>query len=407
MKSDVFAGMSPVLEVFLQFLALGCSSFGGPVAHLGYFHERFVQRERWISDGAYADLVALCQMLPGPSSSQVGIGLGLLRAGWLGGLAAWLGFTLPSALLMMAAAGLIKAHPVWLEGGWVHGLKVAAVVVVAQAVLGLQRKLANDGQRASLMVASAVLVLLSRSAWAQLLALGMGALVGITLLPAPMLPAPDGEEMSHQLGSGSLSRVVAINLLGLLLALMLALPWLSGAFRPLLIQQLSAFLRAGTMVFGGGHVVLPLLEQSLVPMGWLGMDQFLAGYGLAQTVPGPMFSFAAFLGFGLRGGLHGIGGALLALLALFLPAFCLIGGLLPFWAHLGRLRAVRRALVGINASVVGILLAALFQPLWQVGIRGVADFSLALVSFLMLVCWKQPAWRVVLLCAVIGGVSLN
>ena len=393
--------MAPLLEVFLQFLVLGCTSFGGPVAHLGYFHERFVERERWLTPEAYADLVALCQLLPGPSSSQVGMGLGLIRAGWLGGLAAWLGFTLPSAVLMALAASLLSAHPSWMDGGWVHGLMVAAVAVVAQAVLGLQRKLAPDRQRASLMVAAAVLVLLIPRIWAQLLALVLGALVGLFALTPPVL-----EPLARERLLVPVRRSLALGLIGVAVLLLVALPWLSADARPLLVQQLSGFLRTGALVFGGGHVVLPLLEQSLVPNGWIGLQQFLAGYGAAQAVPGPMFSFAAFLGFGLHPGLQGISGSFLALIALFFPSFLFIGGLLPFWSDLGRLAPIRRALLGINASVVGILLAALFQPVWQTGIRGVAEFSLALVAFLLLVSWRQPAWRVVLFCAAVGGLTL-
>ena len=389
------------LQVFVEFFMLGLTSFGGPVAHLGYFHERFVRRERWISAEAYADLVGLCQLLPGPSSSQVGMGLGLIRAGWLGGLAAWAGFTLPSAVLMVLAASLLSAHPSWIDGGWVHGLMVAAVAVVAQAVLGLQRKLAPDRQRASLMVAAAVLVLLVPRVWAQLLALLLGGLVGWCALTPPELEPSAPKRLVV-----SLRRSVALGLLALAVLLFIALPWLSAEARPLLVQQLSAFLRTGSLVFGGGHVVLPLLEQALVPNGWIDLQQFLAGYGAAQVLPGPMFSFAAFLGFDLQPGLQGITGSAMALIALFVPSFFLIGGLLPFWSDLGQLAPMRRALLGINAAVVGILLAALFQPIWQTGIHSGAEFSLALVAFLLLVSWRQPAWRVVLFCAVVGGLTL-
>ena len=393
--------MAVLWQVFVQFFVLGLTSFGGPVAHLGYFHERFVRRERWITAEAYADLVALCQLLPGPSSSQVGMGLGLIRAGWLGGLAAWAGFTLPSAVLMVLVASLLSAHPSWIDGGWLHGLMVAAVAVVAQAVLGLQRKLAPDRQRASLMVAAAVLVLLVPRVWAQLLALVIGGLIGLCVLKPPELESSAPERLMVPL-----RRSVAVSLLGLAVLLLIALPGLSAEGMPLVVQQLSGFLRTGALVFGGGHVVLPLLEQALVPNGWIDLQQFLAGYGAAQAVPGPMFSFAAFLGFDLQPGLHGIAGSASALIALFFPSFLLIGGLLPFWSDLGRLASMRRALLGINASVVGILLAALFQPIWQTGIRGAAEFSLALVAFLLLVGWRQPTWRVVLFCAAVGGLTL-
>ena len=390
--------MSRLLEVFLQFLLLGSSSFGGPIAHLGYFHERFVQREHWLTEAAYADLVALSQLLPGPSSSQVGMGLGFLRAGWMGGVVAWVGFTLPSALLMIGAAALLSANPAWLNSSVIDGLKVAAVAVVAQAVLSLQRKLAPDRERICLMAFSAVLVLLVPLAWAPLLALLIGGVIGVTRL------RPSGEELSpSDVLTVPLNRWVAIGLLGMVLVLFVTLPVLLANTEPIVLQQLGGFLQAGALVFGGGHVVLPLLEQSLVPQGWIGLDQFLVGYGAAQAVPGPMFSFAAFLGFDLRGGLHGIGGALLAVIALFLPSFLFIGGILPFWNQIGRLQTMRRALLGINAAVVGILLAALFEPIWQEGIQSNAEFSLGLVAFLMLVSWKQPAWRVVIFCGVMSG----
>ncbi len=390
--------MSRLLEVFLQFLLLGSSSFGGPIAHLGYFHERFVQREHWLTEAAYADLVALSQLLPGPSSSQVGMGLGILRAGWMGGVVAWVGFTLPSALLMIGAAALLSANPAWLNSSVIDGLKVAAVAVVAQAVLSLQRKLAPDRERICLMAFSAVLVLLVPLAWAPLLALLIGGVIGVTRLK------PSGEELSpSDVLTVPLNRWVAIGLLGMVLVLFVTLPVLLANTEPIVLQQLGGFLQAGALVFGGGHVVLPLLEQSLVPQGWIGLDQFLVGYGAAQAVPGPMFSFAAFLGFDLRGGLHGIGGALLAVIALFLPSFLFIGGILPFWNQIGRLQTMRRALLGINAAVVGILLAALFEPIWQEGIQSNAEFSLGLIAFLMLVSWKQPAWRVVIFCGVMSG----
>ena len=279
--------MSRLLEVFLQFLLLGSSSFGGPIAHLGYFHERFVQREHWLTEAAYADLVALSQLLPGPSSSQVGMGLGFLRAGWMGGVVAWVGFTLPSALLMIGAAALLSANPAWLNSSVIDGLKVAAVAVVAQAVLSLQRKLAPDRERICLMAFSAVLVLLVPLAWAPLLALLIGGVIGVTRLK------PSGDELSpSDVLTVPLNRWVAIGLLGMVLVLFVTLPVLLANTEPIVLQQLGGFLQAGALVFGGGHVVLPLLEQSLVPQGWIGLDQFLVGYGAAQALPGPMFSFA-------------------------------------------------------------------------------------------------------------------
>ncbi len=394
--------MSALLEVFLQFFALGCTSFGGPVAHLGYFHERFVLRERWLTADAYTELVALCQLLPGPSSSQVGMGIGLIRAGWLGGLAAWFGFTLPSAVLMVVAAAFLSSQPNWLGDGWIHGLLVAAVAVVAQAILSLQQALAPDRERATLMALSAVLILIVPHAWGQLLALLIGSLAGLVVLSPPEQASLQSNRLDVPL-----RRSLALALLGCLLVVLLALPWLSASDKPLVVQQLSGFVRTGALIFGGGHVVLPLLEQSLVPHGWIGLDHFLAGYGFAQAVPGPMFSFAAFLGFDLQAGLHDLVGAMAAVIALFAPGFLFIGAILPFWSDLGRLSAMRRALRGVNAAVVGILLAAFFQPVWQTAIRGGTEFSLAITAFLLLVCWRQPAWRVVLFCALVGGMIFS
>ena len=394
--------MTRAAEVFRQFLLLGCTSFGGPVAHLGYFRERFVERRGWLSDAAYADLVALCQFLPGPASSQVGIGLGMMRAGWLGGLAAWAGFTLPSAVLLISVAALLGLNPAWMDGGWVQGLKVAAVAVVAQAVLGMQRKLAPDQARASLMVLVAILVLLIRHPAVQLLGLLIGAIAGVTVLEAP----PQREAGVDALRVPISRRSGAVLLL-ILLAMLLSLPWLLQSGQPVVIRQLASFFQAGALVFGGGHVVLPLLEQSLVPHGWISSDSFLVGYGAAQAVPGPLFTLSAFLGYDLRGGLQGVLGSFMALTALFLPAFALVGGVLPFWAQLGQASWMRRALKGINAAVVGVLLAALYQPVWQVGIKSAADFALAAAALLLLVGWRQPAWRVVMLCALAGGLGLH
>jgi chromate transporter len=393
---------NPALEVLQEFLLLGCVSFGGPVAHLGYFRERFVLQRQWLNDAAYADLVALCQCLPGPASSQVGMGLGLMRAGWLGALAAWVGFTLPSALLLLISAAMLASHPHWLAGGWVSGLKIAAVAVVAQAVLGMQRQLAGDRPRASLMVAVAVLVLLLPNTVVQVFGLVIGAIVGLTLLKPPPLAEQSAFELQIPIKkSGGLALLLA------LLLLLMLLPWLLQSQQPIPIRQLASFFQAGSLVFGGGHVVLPLLEQSLVPPGWINADQFLVGYGAAQAVPGPLFSLAAFLGYDLQEGMHGLWGAGLALIALFLPAFLLVIGVLPYWSQLGQARWMRRALQGINAAVVGVLLAALYHPVWQLGIAGSRDFALAATAFLLLVAWRLPAWQVVLICALAGALGLH
>jgi chromate transporter len=384
------------LEVFGVFTRLGLTSFGGPVAHLGYFREEFVTRRRWFDDRVYADLVALCQFLPGPASSQVGIAIGLSRAGYAGALAAWLGFTLPSAILMLLFAYGVTALGDVSGVGWIHGLKVAAVAVVAQAVLGMMRTLAPDRERASVAVAAAVLVLTMPSVWGQIGAMALGALAGLWLPRA----RASAEHVALPL---KVSRTAGGVLLTIFFVLLAGLPLLLAAVPSQALAIFEAFYRAGSLVFGGGHVVLPLLQASVVPPGWVDNDTFLAGYGAAQAVPGPLFTFAAYLGAVMGPEPNGWRGALLCLSAMFLPSFLLVVGALPFWEQLRGKPAAQAALRGVNAAVVGLLLAALYNPVWAAGITKATDFGLAAAAFLLLFMWQTPPWLVVVLCAASGA----
>src|SRR5712691_7193055 len=384
------------LEVLAVCFRLGITSFGGPVAHLGYFREEFVRRRHWLDDASYADLVALCQFLPGPASSQVGIAVGLLRAGYAGALAAWIGFTLPSALALILFGYGMGALGDTAGSGWLHGLKVAAVAVVAQAVLGMARTLAPDRPRATLAVIAAIIVLAVPSSWGQIGAILLGGGVGVTLLRdnAQIEPAA----MPH-----GVSRSVGTALLVLFFALLIGLPLLASAFPSQGLAEFDAFYRAGSLVFGGGHVVMPLLQASVVPPGWVRNDAFLAGYGAAQAVPGPLFAFAAYLGTVMGPPPNGWIGAAICLIAIFLPSFLLVIGALPFWEQLRRRPVAQASLRGVNAAVVGLLLAALYQPVWTVGITNAADFALAVAAFLLLFMWQTPPWLVVILSAAAGA----
>jgi len=383
--------------IFRVFLRLGLTSFGGPVAHLGYFRTEFVERRRWLGEAAYADLVALCQFLPGPASSQVGMAIGLSRAGYAGALAAWVGFTLPSALaLILFALGLASAGDAVAPGA-LHGLKVVAVAVVAQAVWAMARSLCPDALRRTLMLASAALLLFWPGTAAQLLAMAAAALLGLALLRPP----PDAPHEALALPVG---RRAGAAWLALFFALLIGLPLLASALPTQALALIDAFYRAGALVFGGGHVVLPLLQAEVVPTGWVSQDAFLAGYGAAQAVPGPLFTFAAFLGASTSAAPTGWLGGLIALLAVFAPSFLLVAGALPFWERLRLQPRVRAALMGINAAVVGLLLAALWNPVIVSGIRGVGDALLAGVALVALMKWKWPPWVVVAGCAGVGWV---
>jgi chromate transporter len=386
-------------EVFRIFLKLGLTSFGGPVAHLGYFRDEFVVRRRWLDEHSYADLVALCQFLPGPASSQVGLAIGLSRAGYLGALAAWAGFTLPSAVaLVLFAYSLVGLEGV-LGTGWLHGLKVAAVAVVALAVLGMARSLAPDRERATLAVASAVMALAIPSAWGQIGAIALGGVVGMLLLRSSA-PA------NHVSLPLSVSHTTGFLALAAFFGLLFGLPLLVSAFPSQGLALFDAFYRSGSLVFGGGHVVLPLLQAEVVPPGWVSNDAFLAGYGAAQAVPGPLFTFAAYLGAVMGPKPNGWLGAALCLVAVFLPSALLVIGALPFWEGLRRQPIAQAALKGVNAAVVGLLLAALYHPVWTAGITNARDFALAVAAFLLLFMWQTSPWLVVILSA-IGGATIT
>ncbi|MGX1198671.1 chromate efflux transporter [Parvibaculum sp. MBR-TMA-1.3b-4.2] len=392
------AAQGTIGEVFSAFLKLGLTSFGGPVAHLGYFRAEIVEKRGWLDDRAYADLVALCQFLPGPASSQVGMGLGLMRAGAGGMLAAWLAFTLPSAVALMFASFGAAALEGDIGQGVLGGLKIVAVAVVAQAVLQMARNLAPDAPRATLAVAAAVAMLIMPSTLMQLAVLAGAALIGLVVLKPkktedwPPLAAP-------------VSPVVSILCLALFFGLLAGLPLLAQGDEPLL-RLADIFYRAGALVFGGGHVVLPLLEADLVPRGLISQDSFLAGYGMAQAVPGPLFTFSAYVGAAVNDVARPVLAAGVCLVAMFLPSFLLVPGVLPFWSKLSRFTAARAALMGVNAGVVGLLAAALYTPVFTSAISGGAEAALALAAWMALAIWKLPPWAVVVASAAIGGVVL-
>lgn len=386
-------------EVFRAFLKLGLTSFGGPIAHLGYFREELVLRRKWLDEAAYADLVALCQFLPGPASSQVGFALGLMRAGPLGALAAWTAFTLPSALLLVAFAlgAPLFAGP--LGQGLVAGLKLVAVAIIAHAVLGMARALCPDRERATLALAAAAIVLLVAGPLAQVAAIALAALAGLTLrlptagaaaggTPAPASRAP-------------VSRLAGLVCLALFVLLLVGLPLAQLVAPSQALAVLDAFYRAGALVFGGGHVVLPLLEAEVVRSGWVGAETFLAGYGAAQAVPGPLFTFAAYLGAVIALPQGAVFGAALALVAIFLPGLLLLVGVLPFWQAFRARTGARAAMAGANAAVVGILGAALYDPVFTSAVTTPAQFTVALVCFVLLTAWKAPPWIAVL----VGGLG--
>lgn len=381
--------------VFLIFLRLGLTSFGGPVAHLGYFRDEFVIRRKWLTENSYADLVALCQFLPGPASSQVGIAIGLSRAGYTGALAAWTGFTLPSAIALILFAMGITSYGDIIPSGVLHGLKVAAVAVVAQAVWGMGRNLCTDVARVSIMVLAACFVLLVPSALGQVSVIAIAAIIGLILFK------PE-KGIAHDPLPITVKRRTGIFWLFLFFLLLIGLPLLTALYPSQTLSMIDTFFRAGSLVFGGGHVVLPLLQAEVIPSGWLSNDTFLAGYGATQAVPGPLFTFAAFLGSSMNQAPSGWLGGIICLIAIFAPSFLLVMGALPFWEGLRQNLRTRAALSGINAAVVGLLLAALYQPVWTSGILDAKDFALALVALVALMFWKLPAWLVVMSCGAAG-----
>lgn len=381
--------------VFLIFLRLGLTSFGGPIAHLGYFRDEFVTRRQWLTERSYADLVALCQFLPGPASSQVGIAIGLSRSGYTGALAAWAGFTLPSAVALILFALGIASYGDAIPTGVLHGLKVVAVAVVAQAVGGMARNLCSDIPRITVMAAATCFALLVPSAWGQVGSIVIAAVIGLLLLKPPQVTAHDPLPIS-------IRRRVGLFWLILFFVLLTGLPSLTAIFPNQTLLMVETFYRTGSLVFGGGHVVLPLLQAEVVPSGWVSNDTFLTGYGATQAVPGPLFTFAAFLGASMSQFPSGWLGGLICLLAIFAPSFLLIVGALPFWESLRRNTHTQAALMGINAAVVGLLLAALYQPVWISAIHAPQDFGLALVALVALMFWKLPPWLVVVSSGVAG-----
>jgi chromate transporter len=382
--------------VFLVFLRLGLTSFGGPIAHLGFFRSEFVDRRRWVDETHYADVVALSQFLPGPASSKVGIILGVMRAGIPGALAAWLGFTLPSALALILFGYGVTAFGNLAGADWLHGLKIVAVAVVAQAVWGMAKNLCPDRERLAIAGAAAVLTLAVPSTIGQVSAIVLGGLVGWWHLPGevvPLIPLPL-----------RISRLWSIGSIALFFGLLIGLPLVAVSTGNHSIALFDAFYRSGSLVFGGGHVVLPLLQAATVQPGWVDNDAFLAGYGAAQAVPGPLFTFAAYLGTVMGPSPNGWLGGLICLFGIFLPSFFLAIGPLPFWNWLRQHPGMRSVLKGVNAAVVGLLLAALYTPVWTSAIHASSDFAIGLVALLLLMFWAAPPWLVVGLGAIAAEV---
>jgi chromate transporter len=393
-KGESNSRSKSLLEVLGVSTKLGLTSFGGPIAHLGYFHNEYVKRKKWMDERSYADLVALCQFLPGPASSQVGIGIGVIRAGLLGGVVAWLGFTLPSVIALVLFAFLLKGFDIG-NAGWIHGLKIVAVAIVAQAVFSMGQKLTPDRNRATLAILAMVITLLWQTALSQLILIVLAAIIGLLLYRKKEVPITSDLHVP-------VSRKTAVVSLIVFAGLLFVLPFLRQLTGNPWLAIMDSFYRSGSLVFGGGHVVLPLLEREVVPVGWISKQNFLTGYGATQAVPGPLFTFAAYLGAMIRG----VGGAVLATVAIFLPAFLLVIGALPFWNSLRRSPNIQGALTGVNAAVVGILLAALYNPIWTSAIHSTNDFVLAVVLFGMLIFWKLPPWMIVIVGA-LGGTLLS
>lgn len=378
-------------EILKASTKLGLTSFGGPTAHLGYFREEYVGKRKWLDDKAYADLVALCQFLPGPASSQVGISIGMLRGGIFGGFLSWLGFTMPSVILLILFAMLVSNAG--FDSGWIHGLKIVAVAVVAHALMGMSKTLTPDLTRITIALAAAAVILLVPTAWAQIGIIILAGIVGYALFRKEKAP----EAVKLALTFGKKTGIAAWSIFA---GLLIGLPLLRPAIDSALYAIFDIFYRVGSIVFGGGHVVLPMLEREVVP-GWMTDDLFISGYGAAQAVPGPLFTLSGYLGQLMDGGL----GAVVAVMAMFLPSFLLVIGTLPFWSVIRTKPGVQAALKGVNAAVVGILLAALYDPVFTSAIRGPVDFAIALAAFAMLVYFKLAPWIVVLVTAVLGAVA--
>ena len=393
-KYKANTSLKSLLEILLISSKLGFTSFGGPIAHLGYFHDEYIRRRKWMDEKIYADLVALCQFLPGPASSQVGMGIGVMRAGTLGGIVSFIGFTLPSVLALILFAIILQELDI-ANAGWIHGLKIVAVAVVAHAILGMAKKLTPDVKRKTIALFALVVALLWQTAFIQIGIILIAAFVGFLLYQQHQ--ASDETQVQFPI-----SRKFGVMCLTLFFALLIGLPMLREAISFNWIAMFDSFYRSGSLVFGGGHVVLPLLDREFVPTGWLSEEAFLAGYGAAQAVPGPLFTFAAYLG----AVMNGWQGGLLATFAIFLPSFLLILGTLPFWNTLRQNPKVKGALMGVNAAVVGILIAAFYHPIWTSSILAPIDFAFAAILFSMLVFWKLPSWVIVLTGAIGGSLMM-
>ena len=391
------------IEVLAAFLKLGLTSFGGPVAHIGYFRREFVERRRWLDDDTFTDLVALCQFLPGPASSQTGFSIGLLRAGWLGGFAAWCGFTLPSVALMIAFASVAPDLGGPVGSGLIHGLKLVAVAVVAQAVWDMARRLCPDHRRAGIALVAIVILGVLATVYAQLIVIALGAVLGVALCRSAGSAGAAG--LRQHAGAFRVSRTVGTVALVLFAALLFGLPALAALDPTHVIRVFDAFYRSGALVFGGGHVVLPLLQNETVATGWVSPTDFLAGYGAAQAVPGPLFTFSAFLGWIMSGTPHHGLGASLAVVGIFLPGMLLVLAALPWWQALRTHPAMAAALAGVNAAVVGLLASALYAPVWTSAVLSKIDFAIAAIGFFLLARWKVPPLAVVVLSALAGIVQ--
>jgi chromate transporter len=390
-------------EVLAVFLKLGLTCFGGPIAHLGYFRREFVERRRWLDEETFIDLVGLCQFLPGPASSQVGFSIGLLRAGWLGGLAAWCGFTLPSVLLLLGFAALAPTLGGPLGSGVIHGLKLVAVAVVAQAVWDMAQRLCADHRRAAIALIAIALLSVLGTVYAQLIVIGLGALLGSLLCRTTTAPNP--ERLPEHAQEFRVSRTASAIALALFGVLLFGLPVLAGLHAGQAVAVFEGFYRSGTLVFGGGHVVLPLLQQQTVATGWVSSNDFLAGYGAAQAVPGPLFTFAAFLGWMMGEAPNHWSGALLATVGIFLPGLLLVLAALPYWQALRARQSMVAVLAGVNAAVVGLLASTLYSPVWTSAVVSKLDYAMAAIGFVLLTRWKMAPLAVVVLCALAGGVE--
>ncbi|MDP5274310.1 chromate efflux transporter [Chengkuizengella sp. 2205SS18-9] len=385
-----------IFEVFWTAFKLGLTSFGGPIAHLGYFREAYVKRLKWLDEKTYVDLVALCQFLPGPASSQVGIGIGLLRAGVLGSIAAWIGFTMPSVIALIVFAYAVGGFDI-ANQGWLHGLKLVAVAIVAQAVWGMMKAHAPDRTRGTIAIVATIFALLFSYVFTQVMIIILAGIFGWFFLSKSVQTQTTNIKIP-------IRRFTAVTSLVIFAALLVLLPILTVVYPTFLLSLFDSFYRVGSLVFGGGHVVLPLLESEVVNPGWVTNDQFIAGYGATQAVPGPLFTFSAYLGAVMDTGTHAVIVALVAVIAIFLPSFLLVIGTMPFWNVIRQKKHFQSALMGINAAVVGILLAALYDPVWTSSVNNMYDFVLVIITFSLLMLWKLPPWMVVVVSAIGGSI---